>query len=350
MEFGYKVEVVKAYNFKKVGHVFKSYIDPIYNTKCTTKDPVERFISKLLLNSLYGMMGFRGDNTTLESRVEKGISTTSTMDRPEGHNTDYSVNVAIASAISAYARMLINVHLNRLPDVCYHDTDSISVVGELDPSMVSPTELGKFKHEHTLESAVYLSPKTYGLKEVTGKIKIAAAGIKQGLVSYEELINAVNGDQEALNKVYKFPSFKALLDNGKFSLEYKEIGRKLASNSISRIKVYYLDRATNIQVLVGSHSWKLEQSKILHPDTYFDPKQCTFIREFEEGSYNINNVTYSEESVNSTINKLSIKDTPREYDLEVTGTVRKKGDLIIEDVIDVNEHIDDSVYVSESDD
>jgi hypothetical protein len=46
----------------------------------------------------------------------------------------------------------------------YTDTDSVVVEGVLDPSVVSSTEIGKFKHEDKIEKAVFLAPKTYGLQ------------------------------------------------------------------------------------------------------------------------------------------------------------------------------------------
>ena len=54
---GYKVNIIKGYEFNRVADVFKSYITDVYGTKCTTTDPVERNISKSLLNNLLGRFG-----------------------------------------------------------------------------------------------------------------------------------------------------------------------------------------------------------------------------------------------------------------------------------------------------
>lgn len=53
--YGYKVEVIKGYKYEK-GIIFKEYIDYFYNVKMNSSG-VDRVISKLMLNSLYGKFG-----------------------------------------------------------------------------------------------------------------------------------------------------------------------------------------------------------------------------------------------------------------------------------------------------
>jgi hypothetical protein len=78
----------------------------------------------------------------------------------------HNVNIAIASAVTAHAR----VHMaqfknnNTLPILLYSDTDSLYFDNPLDPSLVSDTELGKLKLEGIYDQAVFLAPKVYALK------------------------------------------------------------------------------------------------------------------------------------------------------------------------------------------
>jgi hypothetical protein len=54
---GYKVRVIKGYNFNKELHVFDEYIKDLYAIKSTTNNPVEKAVSKSLLNNLLGRFG-----------------------------------------------------------------------------------------------------------------------------------------------------------------------------------------------------------------------------------------------------------------------------------------------------
>ncbi|MBS1758383.1 MAG: hypothetical protein JSU03_14065 [Bacteroidetes bacterium] len=153
------MEVLRGYNFLNKGYIFKGYIEPIYKMKSSASDIVERSINKLLLNSLYGMMGYRGNETKLDIQVKEGAMTNTVRELEEGHNNEYSINVAIAAAVTAYARIKMNELRDRM---VYTDTEVVH--GELEPSMVSPSEIGMFKHEFRIKNAVFKAPKTYGVE------------------------------------------------------------------------------------------------------------------------------------------------------------------------------------------
>lgn len=63
VEYGYKVEVIKHYKFTRSQDLFKKYIDKFYELKKNAKNPAERYIAKLHLNTLYGMFGRKLDVT-----------------------------------------------------------------------------------------------------------------------------------------------------------------------------------------------------------------------------------------------------------------------------------------------
>nr|AGJ98069.1 truncated plasmid-related DNA polymerase [Glomus sp. DAOM 240422]AMM72605.1 truncated plasmid-related DNA polymerase [Rhizophagus irregularis] len=81
-------------------------------------------------------------------------------------------NVALASAVTAYSRMIINDHkltaLNSGANLYYSDTDSMVIDQELDSSKVDPAKLGYLKLEHTIEEGIFPLPKEYYLRTTEG--------------------------------------------------------------------------------------------------------------------------------------------------------------------------------------
>ena len=51
--YGYKVDILYSYIFNKSNIIFNDYIDKFYSIKSETKDPTIKYISKLMLNTLY---------------------------------------------------------------------------------------------------------------------------------------------------------------------------------------------------------------------------------------------------------------------------------------------------------
>jgi hypothetical protein len=65
-KYGYKFEILRGYLFEK-GNIFKDYVDNLYNLRLTypKTDPMN-YISKILLNSLYGRFGMNDSFNLLE--------------------------------------------------------------------------------------------------------------------------------------------------------------------------------------------------------------------------------------------------------------------------------------------
>jgi len=53
-ENGYKIKVLKGYNFNKIENTFSEYVDDLYNKKCYPTTLTEKSVSKSLLNNLTG--------------------------------------------------------------------------------------------------------------------------------------------------------------------------------------------------------------------------------------------------------------------------------------------------------
>lgn len=74
-----------------------------------------------------------------------------------------NTNIAIASAITAYARIFMSQFKNNPNyNLYYSDTDSIVIDTQL-PNEFVGNALGQLKLEYIIKKAVFLAPKVYGL-------------------------------------------------------------------------------------------------------------------------------------------------------------------------------------------
>ena len=105
--------------------------------------------------------------------------------------------MALASAVTAYSRMIINDHkltaLNSGANLYYSDTDSMVIDQELDSSKVDPAKLGYLKLEHTIEEGIFPLPKVYYLRTTEGEVT-KAKGYSEKLTrdNYLSLIKQQN--------------------------------------------------------------------------------------------------------------------------------------------------------------
>jgi len=53
------MDIEYCYQFKRGKDLLKNYVIDHYEIKSSTQDPLERFIAKLFLNTLYGRFGMR---------------------------------------------------------------------------------------------------------------------------------------------------------------------------------------------------------------------------------------------------------------------------------------------------
>lgn len=144
-------------------NAFKKFCDYWMNIKTNTKDPAERAVAKIMLNSVYGKLGqytrklMRYD-FTLDEQTEV-IDPTGTP-RTSGY---YNANIAAAAFITAYGRMEIKNVANQYghEHFGYTDTDSIHVLGNDVHMEIDDNKLGAWKREHKFDQAVWLHAKTY---------------------------------------------------------------------------------------------------------------------------------------------------------------------------------------------
>jgi hypothetical protein len=209
---GYKVEILRGYLFEK-GDLFSGYVNKLYALRqmFPKSDPMN-MVAKLLMNSLYGKFGQSLERNSVEMidiTIEAGKARLAELldknsadiediiddgdyyvivkkslaplkyDEVEEVVHGIDVNIAIASCITAYAR----VHMSQFKDIrvnqlYYTDTDSVVVEKPLPGYMVGD-KLGQMKLEYEIDHAVFLAPKTYALIDKNGKEVIKVKGIKQ---------------------------------------------------------------------------------------------------------------------------------------------------------------------------
>jgi DNA polymerase type B, organellar and viral len=179
------------------------------------------YVAKIILNSVFGKFGmidsfpeitifkdielyqeFEKDNAenilnvielgerllVIHRALSKDIDTLLDSTK-ETHN----VNIAIASAITAYARIHMSQFKNNPEfNLFYTDTDSIYIDKELSEDLVSNTELGKMKLENKLEKAIFISPKVYCLQtennKVIYKVKGLSHDVELTMSDFEDLL------------------------------------------------------------------------------------------------------------------------------------------------------------------
>ena len=96
----------------------------------------------------------------------------------EGQQT-HNTSIAIAAAITAYARIFMSQFKNNSKiNLYYSDTDSIYTDSEIDLNLISNFILGKLKLENVCRKAIFLSPKVYCLLSDTGEFIYKVKGLK----------------------------------------------------------------------------------------------------------------------------------------------------------------------------
>jgi len=233
---GYKITPqTGAYIYHKKAKIFDEYVDQVYKLK-QTKDPVQRSLAKLLLNSLFGMFGYNATRVEKLNLVENDnyldpkMEIAELIQRRAVSNGRFKTNVAIASAITSYARMFMYEYRK---NAIYHDTDSVVLRTPLNKDLVSNTELGKFKLEREIKYGVFLGNKAYGLLGKQGAPKLVAAGLDTSSLTLSDMIESLKGTKKVVSPVVNFvANFKTL------TVRRVVKDNTLCKGSESRLSVY----------------------------------------------------------------------------------------------------------------
>jgi len=268
LSLGYKIYIKWGYTFDK-GEIFKEYIEKLYNIRISySKDQPMNFIAKILMNSLFGKMGQRDNfNETIilskseydifESKFSKNIVNIVELEnkilvkynmKEDNLNLDnllnkQNINVAIASAITAYSRLHMTQFKNN-PDykLFYSDTDSIYINRPLPDHLVSQTEIGLMKLENIIKKGIFLAPKVYALLTEDNKVIIKVKGLnKEGieqlsLEDFENLLFKDNSKKILQNKWFRNIALgNIIIKNQMYTLKATENKRNLIYNNEDKL-------------------------------------------------------------------------------------------------------------------
>lgn len=264
MKLGYKFVFYEGYEFDTYP-LFNNYVSDFYKDKKVATG-AKRYIAKLHLNSLYGIMGRRQDlirtvsirkeelyKYAISSIIHSVVSITDDIyvllitdnfnatilnDLNVRLNSEYKSyhsgvksNVAIASAVTAYARIhMIPFKLNT--DCYYSDTDSIFSKTKLDPSLLG-SELGLMKDEldgTLVKEAYFLGIKQYGysfMDKDSGHVvnKSVFAGVKRDSLTMDQIKQLHEGGN--VNKTIHSKFFKSFKN---LSIKVKDINLTISAN------------------------------------------------------------------------------------------------------------------------
>jgi hypothetical protein len=254
-KLGYKIKLLKGQSFSRA-KMFNDYIEDFYLIKKESEDESpERFIAKLHLNTLYGIFGKTRDiletkiinvkdltkylvtrivKTIVEVQLDlvilllKNRRNTEALTNLKGEyfpseisKNNFTIvksNVAIASAVTAYARCeMIKYKCTEGVNVYYSDTDSIVT----DKPLPTSSEIGGLKNEmikhdaEQISEGYFIGVKEYALKIINKKgeetIFTTFAGVKKNSLTWNQILQIVNGETvivKSYNRFYR--SFHAL--------------------------------------------------------------------------------------------------------------------------------------------
>lgn len=230
---GYEIlEIRRAFSFKRGVNTFLQLITQLNDMKITAqqnKQATIRNLAKLLMNSMYGRFGMHPTFTShhiwtqqqikgitkawmienriplgefelvttilnkewiLETQGEKGL-------RKQLENQGNKTNVAIAAAVTAHSRIIINTFkleaLNQGLELFYSDTDSLVLNGPLPEKFIDSAALGKLKLEHVIKEGIFVMPKVYYLEDEDGNVVSKAKGYS-GKLNKAQYLDLLEGN------------------------------------------------------------------------------------------------------------------------------------------------------------
>jgi len=264
---GYKADIICGINFPESNKVdsenlFKNYVDHFYNKKLNAKDPIERMIAKLSLNSLYGKFGQKDIESKIRivtkneadklikvyhytylsyitndlvlikysSKLNEKIRRLYKEEENELNRKFISKDrgvvsaVQISSRISALARVSINKYKNiEGNNLYYSDTDSLILENKLSSEEIG-NELGKWKLEAEILKGIFVRSKLYMYEDINGNIKKVASGVNAKELNYQDYIDLGNGKSVTTHKL-------------KMNINWKNLNIKIINENITLQKM-----------------------------------------------------------------------------------------------------------------
>lgn len=180
---------VDAYTFKSARGMFDKHIDHWYAVKAQSSGG-QRWIAKMMLNTLYGKFGVRPQAATKRPYLDDDgvicFERSPEEDRPVMY-------IPMAVFVTAYARSrLMHAAQANYSTFAYCDTDSVHLLGsEVRGVEVHESKLGAWKVEGHFSKAIYRRAKCYA-ETLDGVFVAHIAGVPENLreqVTYGDLLH-----------------------------------------------------------------------------------------------------------------------------------------------------------------
>jgi hypothetical protein len=195
--------IAKVLGFYQATNVFTKYIGHWSKLK-ENSTGVERYMAKLMLNSLYGKFGQRDFRTT---KMLVGKSKEALLYQDIEKDVPYHYR-AIASYITAKARCVLVTAIQENADAfVYCDTDSIYLLNQEAKGLpLDDHKLGYWKFENKCQKFKALKSKCYIKTIETGETIIRVAGlprIEESILTYDNFVpnKKIKGHKKYINRV-----------------------------------------------------------------------------------------------------------------------------------------------------
>lgn len=197
-QYGIRFNVLVGYVFKEKEHLFVDYVKYFYKMKSEHGKDAIGYISKLMLNSLYGKFNQRRENNTIE--VFNGQNNFCMIEQEEAKKfhlcnvvkTNHAKFICpyIGSYITELARLYHWKLMQRDPQsVFYCDTDSVFTSNRKAFDPLVGEKIGQLSFEGEFDG-VFLGNKTYALQNKKTE-KVVFKGFKAEDFSFDELEDAL---------------------------------------------------------------------------------------------------------------------------------------------------------------
>lgn len=215
------------------------------------------YIAKILMNSLYGRFGMDDNFIITEIMKKEDFDNFEKLDRDnsildvieldnnlliqsknpkveldtllDNASETHNVNISIAAAITAYARIHMSQFKNNDKyNLYYSDTDSVYIDSPLDELLIG-SNIGLMKLEYICDDAIFLAPKVYSLKTDNNEIMKIKGLTSESIskISFEDLLELINKNSKLEKQQEKW--YKDI-SSGKISIKDQIYTLKVTGN------------------------------------------------------------------------------------------------------------------------
>lgn len=183
-----QVEIIKVYEsweYDNVIDLFSDYINHFYQERKKSKTKADKYLYKVLMNSLYGKFAERRSIKRYVSLADADVFDPIVYGYAQQTDTflPSTNNVIISAYVTMYARLILYDAMKTVIDngceLLYCDTDSIIYKGDFDFPLSD--ELGDLKVEHLIDKAEIRGAKYYSYQDKNGNKYFVCKGVPKYL-------------------------------------------------------------------------------------------------------------------------------------------------------------------------